>query len=87
MSCQVANDHYLALLDSGVKAQIARSVLPNSLKTEIVMTTNMREWRHFISLRGSLAAHPQIRPLAYNVWEILMKHAPSLFEDLEPNEK
>jgi len=87
MSCQVSNDHYLALLRTGVKAEIARGVLPNSLKAEINMACNFREWRHFIQLRGSLRAHPQIRPIAYMIWERLVKEAPGVFDDLKPNKE
>ncbi len=46
------------------------------------MMANLREWRHFIKLRGSKAAHPQIRPIAHKILEILMDYAPSIFEDL-----
>ena len=83
-SCLNAEKQYFALLDEGCSPQIARSVLPNCLKTEIVMMANFREWRHFIQLRGSKSAHPQIRPIAYHIWKILMENAPSIFEDLNP---
>ena len=83
-SCQRAEGTYMELLSQGLSPQIARSVLPNSLKTEVVMTANFREWRHFISLRGTLAAHPQIRPLSLEIWKALFAQAPSLFEDLTP---
>jgi len=83
-SCLQAEKNYFQMLNYGESPQIARSVLPNCLKTEIVMMANLREWRHFIKLRGSKAAHPQIRPIAYAIWKELMQHAPSLFEDLEP---
>lgn len=82
--CGNAEFNYLELLERGISPQIARSVLPNCLKTEIVMTTNLREWRHFIKLRASKAAHPQIRPIAFDIWYELMKHAPNVFNDLEP---
>jgi thymidylate synthase (FAD) len=83
-ACLAAEESYFALLKEGCSPQIARSVLPTCLKTEIVMTANFREWIHFISLRGSKASHPQIRPVAFMVWEILMKHAPNVFGNLEP---
>jgi thymidylate synthase (FAD) len=83
-ACVVAEENYFRMLDRGSSPQIARSVLPNCLKTEIVMVANLREWRHFIKLRGSKAAHPQIRPVAYDVWQVLMEHAPSIFEGLRP---
>lgn len=83
-ACKEAEEYYFYMLDMGLAPQIARSVLPTCLKTELVMAANFREWRHFISLRGTKAAHPQIRPIAYLIWEILMQHAPSVFEDLKP---
>ena len=55
---------YLTLLDLGATAQEARAVLPNSLKTELVMTMDLREWRHFFRLRAAAAAHPQMREVA-----------------------
>lgn len=83
-ACELAEQYYFKMLDSGCSPQISRSTLPNCLKTEIVMMANLREWRHFISIRGTKAAHPQIRPIAYEIWKILSKHAPSIFEDLTP---
>lgn len=59
-----AEDKYMALLANGCTPQQARAVLPNSLKTEIVMTTNIREWRHFFALRCAPAAHPDMREVA-----------------------
>lgn len=80
-SCKTAEKMYLMLLATGSKPQEARSVLPNSLKTEIVVTANVREWRHIMALRTSKEAHPQIRqimvPLA---WE-LAKRWPILFAE------
>jgi thymidylate synthase (FAD) len=81
-ACVDAETRYFEMLKAGCSAQIARSVLPTCLKTELVMMANFREWRHFIGLRGTKAAHPQIRPIAHMVWTILMQHAPSIFEDL-----
>jgi len=85
-ACLYAEERYFELLKQGCTTQIARSVLPNCLKTEIVMMANFREWRHFISIRGTKAAHPQIRPIAYSIWKILMEYAPSVFEDLSPGQ-
>ena len=81
-ACRVAEEMYFEILSQNLSPQIARSVLPHCLKTEIVMMANMREWRHFISLRAHKTAHPQIRPLAMAIWAILNQKAPSLFEDL-----
>ena len=60
----VAEDAYKLLRSCGWKPEQARSILPNSLKTEIVMTANFREWRHFFKLRTSPKAHPQMREVA-----------------------
>lgn len=83
-ACEDAEHSYFGMIEEGCTPQIARSVLPNCLKTEIVMMANLREWRHFIKLRGSAAAHPQIRPIAYGIWNILKDHAPNVFSDLSP---
>jgi len=83
-ACKTAEKCYFDMLWLECSPQIARSVLPNSLKTEIIMTANLREFRHFITLRGARAAHPQIRPIALDIWKILMHHAPSIYEDLTP---
>ena len=77
-----ADRHYRAMLDAGCTAQEARSVLPNSLKTEIVMTMNLREWRHFIRLRGSKAAHPQIREIADMILAVFKEKYPVFVEDI-----
>lgn len=82
LSVRQAEQAYLDLTAAGVKPQIARSVLPTCLKTELVMTCNFREWRHFIKLRTSPKAHPQIRVLARRIRATLNLLAPSCFEDL-----
>jgi len=84
-SCETAESMYFEMIRNGCAPQIARSVLPNCLKTEIVMTANLREFMHFIKLRGSLAAHPQIRPIAKAMWNILMMYAPNMYKDLNPH--
>lgn len=63
--------------------QEARSVLPNSLKTEILVTMNLREWRHFLKLRTSKAAHPQMRQVAVMIYDILSEKLPIIFKDIE----
>lgn len=74
--------HYKQLIEAGAKPEEARSVLPNSTKTEIVMTMNLREWRHFLRLRGGKAAHPQIREVADMVLELFHKEIPVVFDDV-----
>ena len=59
-----AENHYLFLIENGWKPQQARAVLPNSLKTELVMTGFVSDWKHFFRLRCDSAAHPQARELA-----------------------
>ena len=59
-----AENHYLFLIENGWKPQEARAVLPNSLKTELVMTGFVSDWKHFFRLRCDSAAHPQARELA-----------------------
>lgn len=73
---------YLEMLANGAKPQEARSILPNSLKTEIFMTANLREWRHFLKLRTSPRAHPQMREVALKILEILQKNLPTIFADI-----
>lgn len=81
-ACQFTEDAYFELLRSGASPQEARSVLPNSLKTEIVVTYNIREWRHFFKLRCSKAAHPQMREVAIMALKEFYKYMPILFEDI-----
>ena len=61
---QKSEDYYFYLKDLGASPQEARSVLPNSLKTEIIMTARNYEWVHFFGLRCDKAAHPQMREVA-----------------------
>jgi thymidylate synthase (FAD) len=64
--------------------QEARSVLPNSLKTEIVITYNLREWRHFFKLRTSKRAHPQMREITIPMLAKFKASIPVIFDDIEP---
>lgn len=82
-ACQIAERAYFKMLDWGCSPQEARAVLPNSLKTEIVMTANLREWRHFLKLRTSKAAHPQIREIAIPLLKELKERIPVIFDDIE----
>ncbi len=80
-----AEKAYLELLELGARPEQARSVLPNSLKTEIVMSANLREWRHVFTLRCSKAAHPQIREITLPLLEEMHQRVPVLFDDLWEN--
>jgi len=73
---------YNALLVNGATPEQARAVLPNSLKTEIVMTANLREWRHILKLRTAKDAHPQMRQVANMILTILKEKLPVVFEDI-----
>lgn len=83
-ACEYVELSYFHLLENGQSAQEARSVLPNSLKTEIVMTANLREWRHFFTLRASPKAHPQMRALAEDMLKGFRTIIPILFDDIHP---
>lgn len=83
VSCEFAEHNYFRLLEWGCKPQEARAVLPNSLKTELVMTANLREWRHFLRLRTSTAAHPDMRVLANKLLALLKMKYPVFFSDIE----
>lgn len=77
---------YLTLLEMGVGAQWARSVLPNSLKTELVVTFNLREWRHFFKLRCSKNAHPQMRQITIPLLRAFQERIPIIFDDIVAQE-
>lgn len=81
-ACAIAEKAYFDLLAHGCTPQEARAVLPNSLKTEVVMTANIREWRHFLKLRTSEAAHPQMREVATMLLIALQDLVPVLFDDI-----
>jgi len=73
---------YVKLMESGTKAEMAREVLPNSLKTEIVVTANLRQWRHIFKLRCHRSAHPQIKELMINCCRNFQELIPVLFDDI-----
>lgn len=73
---------YNTMIVTGAKPQEARSVLPNSLKTEILVTMNLREWRHFLRLRTSKAAHPQMREVALMIYDLFVEKYPVIFGDI-----
>lgn len=77
-----AEQHYNVMLSLGCTPQEARSVLPNSLKTEIVVTYNMRQWRHFFRMRCAKAAHPQMREIAVPMLAEFKRRFAPLFDDV-----
>ena len=82
-ACKRAEDAYNILISKGASPQEARSVLPNSLKTEMFITMNLREWRHFFRLRCSPAAHPQMRQIATMILNQFKQTFPLFVEDIE----
>ncbi len=79
---RMIENHYNRCLEKGRTPQQARYFLPNGLKTEIIMTCNVREWRHFFTLRPAPAAHAQMRALASSMLAGFKEAIPVLFEDL-----
>lgn len=86
ISMQHSERLYIDMIACGCTPQIARSVLPNSLKTELVMTTNLREWRHFFKLRTAKAAHPQMREIAIPMLNKFKELIPVVFDDINYTE-
>lgn len=82
-ACEDAERHYNRMIELGATPQIARSVLNNSTKTAIVITFNMREWRHFFKLRTAPDAHPQMREVADMLLAAFKEVIPVIFEDIE----
>lgn len=83
IACEDAERHYNRMLELGATPQIARSVLNNSTKTEINITMNLREWRHFFKLRTAPSAHPQMREIAIMLLKAFKLMIPVIFDDIE----
>jgi thymidylate synthase (FAD) len=81
-SCENSEKIYFELLAHGVKPENARSVLPNCTKTEIVMTANLREWRHVLKLRTSKQAHPDMQALMKLLLAEFKDQIPLVFDDI-----
>ena len=81
-ACKKAERAYFRLLEMGATPQEARAVLPNSTATEIVVTGNYREWRHFLRLRTEKAAHPQMREVTIPLLNELKRRIPIIFDDI-----
>jgi thymidylate synthase (FAD) len=79
---QTIENNYNLLISLGAKAEEARSILPNSLKTEIIVTMNLREWRHFFLLRTSPKSHPQMREISVPMLKKFKELMPIVFDDL-----
>ena len=83
LACECAEERYFNLLKMGATPQQARTVLPNSLKTEITITANYREWRNFFKLRTAEASHPQMREITIPLLKELKTFIPIIFDDIE----
>lgn len=81
-ACKNSEKSYFGLLNLGQSSQQARSVLSNSLKTEIITTMNLRSWRNFFQQRCSIKAHPQMRDLALSMLIEFKKRFPIIFDDI-----
>lgn len=87
LAMEDAEKHYLRMIELGASPQIARSVLPTSTKTEITITANYREWRNFFKLRVPNSSHPQMREVTIPLLRELKTLIPTIFEDIEENQK
>lgn len=83
----VSEDVYKRLLARGLTPQIARSVFPNALASRIIMTCNLRNWRHFLLMRTTREAHPQMREVTIPLLAEFKEKVPLLFDDIEPMAK
>jgi thymidylate synthase (FAD) len=79
-----AEESYLKMIELGATPQIARSVLPNSTMSEIVITANYREWRNIFKLRADTPAHPQMREVMIPLLRELQFTLPIIFDDILP---
>lgn len=81
-SIKNSENAYFDLINNGATPEQARSVLPNSLKTEIVVTYNLRQWRHFLKQRTAEISHPQMREIAIELLKIFKSKIPIIFDDI-----
>lgn len=82
-----AKSVYSELQKLGIKNEDARFVLPNAVESQIVVTANLREWRHIIELRGNPDAQWEIRKVAVEILKVLKNYTPTVFEDFEVDEE
>ena len=83
LAMEDAEKHYMKMMELGATPQIARSVLPNSTKTEITITANYREWRNLFKLRVPNTAHPSMREVTIPLLKELQHRLPIIFDDIE----
>ena len=86
-ACSDSEFWYLQLIKLGSKPEEARAVLNNSVKTELVVTANYREWRNILKLRTDKAAHPQMREVMVPLLNELKTKIPVVFDDITYSEE
>lgn len=79
--------NYRELLLKGWRPQEARSVFPNALASRLIMTCNLRQWRHFFLMRTSKEAHPQMKQVTIPLLNDFKQHFPVLFDDIQPEQR
>ena len=82
-----AEKAYIALLKGGCSPQIARSVFPNALASRILVSGNLRNWRHFLIMRTTKESHPQMREVTIPLLAEFKEKIPLFFDDIEPNQR
>lgn len=82
-AAEAAEGFYMELLDAGEPPELARAVLPISVKTDLVISANAREWMHIFKMRTDSHAHPMIRSITKQIAQILSKQHPALFAAVE----
>jgi thymidylate synthase (FAD) len=83
-SIDKAEESYILLIKSGISPQIARSVFPNALASRIIVTGNLRNWRHLFIMRTTKESHPQMRQVTIPLLREFQSKIPLLFDDIEP---
>jgi len=87
LSIERAEQVYKEMVSGGTSPQIARSVLPNALASKIIITYNLRMWRHFLLMRTSKEAHPQMREVTLPLLSEFKEKIPLLYDDIIPLER
>lgn len=82
-----AEQRYAMLVNDGMSPQIARSVFPNALASRIIVTYNLRNWRHFFLMRTTLEAHPQMKQVSIPLLHEFQSTIPLLYDDIVPESK
>lgn len=82
---EMAERSYQYMISAGAAPQVARSVFPNALASRIIITGNLRNWRHFLLMRTSKESHPQMRQVTIPLLAEFQQRIPLLYEDIEPN--